>query len=467
MTVERQLYLDLDRASEVALPEQIVREIRRRVVLGSLVPGDRLPSARTLARSLGVSRGTVDLAYEQLAAEGYVTLRPRSGTFIDPELPAAALRPGPAAVHVPHRQHRGRVRIDLRPGQGGASPQQEPQFRAAWRRALDIAVDREDPLGQERLRTAVAEHLRIMRGMVVDPADIIVTGGSRDGLRTVLAATGAAAIAVEDPGFPGLRRALGSVAALPVEVDEHGISVAGLAALLGGSTGETPPNAPPRPGAVLVTPNHQFPYGTAMPVKRRAELTAWAAGSEVLLLEDDYDSEARYLRPAIPPLYDSAPVGTAVHIGTFSTVLTRTVGTGYVVATGAVGAQVRAARERLGPAVSPLLQHAIAEYLSTGGLRSRITRGRRRMRAAEAVVEDYRDLPGLVHSGPSLVIEMSAGASEEIRRRLESRGTLVGDLASGWHGRARRHGLVIAYANATPEQLRETLDAVAAGLRSV
>lgn len=459
MAPARDLSIGIDRSSRVALPEQIVRGIRRSVVAGRLVPGDRLPSARTLGVALGVSRGTVDSAYEQLTAEGYLVLRPRSGTFIDPELPVAALGAAANPAPAPRTRSSPAARIDLRPGQGGDSPLAEPQFRTAWRHALDVRVATPEPLGQEQLRTSIAEHLRLMRGMVVDPADIVVTGGSRDGLALVLTAIGARAIAVEDPGFPGLRRTLGPVRAIPVPVDEQGMSVRALAAL---RAKPGPIDASRRvPAAALVTPNHQFPYGGAMPAGRRAELSGWAAGHGMLLLEDDYDSETRYLGPAIPPLYDSAPPGSVIHIGTFSTVLTRAVGTGYVIAAGRAGARVRAARERLGPAVPPVMQNAVAEYLAAGGLRRRITRGRRRMRAAEAVAADFRHLPGLVHGGRTLVIEMTAGASADVQRRLERQGILVGDLAAGWSGRARRHGLVIAHSNATPEQLREALGVIA------
>lgn len=447
------LRIDLDRASGIALPVQIIRGVRAAVAAGRLAPGDRLPSARACAEALGVSRGTVDTAYAQLAAEGYVVQRPRSGTVIDPELPAAAL----AAPRVPRSSPPPRapaVRVDLRPGRGGDPPLGEAAFRTAWRRALDVRPAPPDPFGEEPLRRAVAEHLRVMRGMVVEAEDIVITAGSRDGVALVLSAIGAGALAVEDPGFPGLRRALHGVELVPVSVDADGLSPEGLAG--------AEDRSGRLPDAALVTPNHQFPYGTAMPAGRRAALCRWAADAGMLLIEDDYDSEARYLGPAVAPLFDSAPGGGVVHIGTFSTVLTAAVGTGYIVARGPAGARIREARERLGPAVPPVMQHAIAEYLAAGGLRRRIARGRRRLRAAEAVVAEFSRLPGLVHRGRGLVVEMPAEVTRRAHRALAARGIRVGDLAAGWSGEPRRHGLVIAHANGAPAQLREALAVVAA-----
>lgn len=450
------LRIDLDRGSGIALPVQIIRGVRAAIAAGRLAPGDRLPSARACAEALGVSRGTVDTAYAQLAAEGYVVQRPRSGTVIDPKLPAAALAvPGAPRSSPPPRAPA--VRVDLRPGRGGDSPLGEAAFRTAWRRALDVRPAPPDALGEAPLRRAIAEHLRVMRGMVVEPEEIVITAGSRDGVALVLSAIGAGALAVEDPGFPGLRRALHGVELVPVPVDAEGLSPEGLA---GAGTAAGSPGV--LPDAALVTPNHQFPYGTAMPAGRRAALCRWAADAGMLLIEDDYDSEARYLGPAVPPLFDSAPGGGVVHIGTFSTVLTAAVGTGYIVARGPEGSRIRTARERLGPAVPPVMQHALAEYLAAGGLRRRIARGRRRLRAAEAVVAEWSHLPGLVHRGRGLVVEMPSEVTRRAHRALAARGIRVGDLAAGWAGEPRRHGLVIAHAHADPEELREVFALVAA-----
>ncbi|GAA2002137.1 PLP-dependent aminotransferase family protein [Brevibacterium samyangense] len=448
----RDLHLDLDRDAVLPLPAQIAAAVRAAVRAGTLVPGDRLPGSRTLADHLGLARGTVETAYEQLRTEGYLVSRPRGGTYLDPDLPASALRALPDPGHVAPARTGPPVRIDLRPGAGSRPITAESRFRAAWRAALDLPSDTADPNGIPRLRWAISEHLRLMRGITVDPDHILVTGGSRDGLALALRALASPAqtltVAVEDPGFPGLRRTLDEVTVLPVPVDEHGMSVEALDALA--AAGE-------RISALLLTPNHQFPHGTTMPAGRRAALLAWARTHGTVVLEDDYDSEARYAGPLVPPMWESAP-DTVVHIGTFSTVLTREVSTGYVVATGHLGARMRRLRAASGAATPLLVQKAVAEYLASGGLRARIARGRRRMRAAERVAAGFRDLPGLVEAGRSLVVEMPAERARAVRAALAESGVRVGDLSEGWSGRARRHGIVIAHPAAEPAELRTVLE---------
>ncbi|WP_349829428.1 PLP-dependent aminotransferase family protein [Brevibacterium litoralis] len=449
------LPVPLDRASTVPLPAQVAHAVRDSVRTGLLAPGDRMPGSRSWARDLGLSRGTVEAAYEQLRTEGYLVTRARGGTFVDPDLPAVLRRAG-AVSPTPRPERTGpRVRVDLRPGAGGEPIAGDPRFRAAWRHALDAQDPEGDARGLPRLREAISEHLRLMRGTTVDPDDVLVTAGSRDGLALVLRAlreTGASPlVAVEDPGFPGLRRTLEGLPTVPVPVDGEGMDPDALDALW---------RAGSRPGALLLTPNHQFPHATSMPAARRAALAQWAEDHRVTVLEDDYDSEARYAGGLTPPLFELSRRQVA-HIGTFSTVLTPVVSTGYVVATGRLGSTLRRLREAAGPVVPLLTQRAVAEYLGTGGLRTRIGRGRRRMRAAERVAAEFAHLPGLVRAGRSLVVETSAEVSRRLRADLAAHGVAVGDLAAGWSGDARRHGLVLAHPNAEPDDLRRVLTRIA------
>ncbi|WP_211977817.1 PLP-dependent aminotransferase family protein [Brevibacterium sp. W7.2] len=431
------------------LPDQIVAGIRDLVTRGELRPGDPVPSSRRLAGHLGVSRGTIETAYAQLAVEGYLLTRERAATIVDPDLPTALLRHTdvPAPPSAPQRPPR-RL-IDLRPGHGGDDPLRDPAFRRAWREALDVDPGAVDPLGQPGTRWAIADHLRLLRGMSVDPRDIIVTSGSRDGLRLLFASGLDGAIGVENPGFPGLRLAMADRELLAFDVST-GLEIERLKELEG------------QVAAVVVTPNHQFPHGGTMPVSTRIALLTWAAGAGVVVIEDDYDSEARLQRTSVPTLFDLA--GSldldvdVVHIGTFSTVLTTAVSTGYIVARGRLGEAMSAVRTSWGPAIAPVLQSAIAAYLESGGLRRRIARGRRRLRAAEAVVAEAGAIPGLVHEGRTLVIETDEDGAQVLLRELEGRGIRVASLAAGWSGdSAVRHGIVIAHSNVEATVLRSVL----------
>lgn len=435
----------IDRGAATPLPDQMVSEIRRLIATGAVRPGEPVPASRRLAAYLKVSRGTVEAAYAQLVVEGFLITAERSATRVNPELPSAPRTRNPRMrpPQIPRRTLRHFV--DLRPGFGGDNPLQEPAFRRAWRDSLDIAPGPIDPLGQPQTRWAIADHLRLTRGMSVDPDDIILTSGSRDGLRLLLTTGIEGAIGVENPGFPGLRQAMSDRELLPID------------------TAHLPIGSSNRLGAVVVTPNHQFPHGTTMPIDQRVRLLEWAQAAGVIIIEDDYDSEARYARTVVPSLYDLAVSTDApaqvVHIGTFSTLLTSAVSTGYIIAHGGLGQRLSAMRTALGPAFAPVMQTAIASYLTSGGLRRRISRGRRRIRAAEAVVARAGTIPGLVHEGRTLVIEMSETVAERLRAKLAESGILVASLAAGWSADSDvRHGIVIAHSNVEATELHQALE---------
>lgn len=440
------LPVSVDKTRPTPLPDQLTQEMRRLIAEGTLRPGDAVPSSRRLAKHLGISRGSVETAYGQLAVEGFLVSAERSMTRINPELPSTPERARPRSRVPDSPRRRLRNYVDLRPGFGGDDPLREPAFRRAWRESLDLDPGPIDPLGQPDARWAIADYLRLTRGMAVDPDEIILTSGSRDGLRLLLSLGVTGTIAVENPGFPGLRQAMTDQELVPLEFDESAPAPHGV-------------------GAAVVTPNHQFPHGTPMPVDHRVRLLDWAAANGIVLVEDDYDSEARYTRTVLPTLFELASStgsrAQVVHIGTFSTLLTSAVSTGYLIARGELSTRLMGMRTALGPAFSPILQMAIASYLGSGGLRRRISRGRRRLRAAEGIVAVIGPIPGLVHEGRTLVIETSEAQAHSLLRQLAERGILVASLARGWTGGDEvRHGLVIAHSNVEATVLQGALATV-------
>lgn len=450
----------LDPRSGPTLPAQIAAAVRADVAAGRLRAGEAMPSHRGLARRLEVSRGTVESAYDQLLAEGYLLSRPRSGTVVNPGLgkagpppPVPALRPGigdvrdvPDVTAVPEA-------LDLVPGHDPRSPLDDPAWRSAWRRATEAVsggFHPIDPVGDLVLRQAIAEHLRLMRGLLVDPGRVVVTAGSREGLALLLTALAEPGrqptVGVEDPGFPGLRRTLErrGVPTVPLPMD---------------GTGMVPGPGASSPDVMLLTPNHQYPYGSVMPATRRAELLDRAAQRGTLVVEDDYDSEFRYLGPPPPALYGLSAGAAVAHLGTFSAVLSRDVGTGYLLLPEELVGPVASVRADLGCPVAPVLQRAVARYLADGGLRRRLQRSRRRLVAAHALVaEDMRDVPGAVDQGRLLVLERPAAQAAAVLERCARRGLLLGDLADGWSGTPGSTGVVLAYGNVGPADLARALD---------
>jgi len=459
----------LDRTAGPGLPAQIATALRRAVAAGVLAPGEPAPSTRSLAARLSVSRGTVEAAYEQLSAEGYLIGRPRSGHYVDPDLVVVApvARPGERPAPLERRVGTSRwsperAVVDLVPGHEAASPLHDAAWRSAWRRAgaPSGARIRPDPAGVPQLREAIAEHLRLMRGIAVAADRIVVTAGAREGLGLLLAALlppdeRVPEILVEDPGFPGLRTFLRRrpVQVRPVAPDRM-------------PTSDTGPVA--AADLAILTPNHQFPDGHAMGAHLRGRLLEWAARTGTLLVEDDYDSESRYLGPPLPTLFGLAGDAPVIQLGTFSGVLTHDIGTGYLLVPEPLLAPVLATRADLGCPVAPVTQRAVAYYVAEGGLRRRLGRARRSLVAARRVVADrLADLPGAVDGGRLLVIDLPGEAAETVRRRCADRGVLVGDLAVGWAATTPRTGVLVDYGGVEAAVLGPALEVLVEAVAGV
>lgn len=486
------LPLTVDRTASTGLGEQLVRQIRELVARGVLRPGDPLPSSRALATRLGISRGTVTSAWDVLAGEGYL-VADRGATRITPHLEmrrdtgpvaraaataaeaprvrpsgpapggdaAASPRPGTQAARIPspttspappsrRTARRSAARpelIDLRPGKSAITSLDTPAWRGAWRDAASgVATGR---TLRTDLRDHLADYLRLNRGIVRSPEDILVTAGVRDGLQLALRVLGLARgrrlrVAVENPGYPALRRvvrALGHIA-LPVGVDEHGLVPEQLPSGRWGGAGRW--DVAPAPDAIVLTPGHQYPLGGTMPVTRRMELLAWAREHGALVLEDDYDSELRHSAQPLPALgaLDTAR-DTVVTLGSFAKVLGSSVGVGHLVAPDSLLPDLERTRAELGSPVSLIAQEALARFMDSGEFQRHTARMRRSFRRRRSLLSDVLgDLPHVS------VLPMAGGAhavlavpNEDVAiERARRRGVLVGALAEYWTGQGRAGG---------------------------
>jgi GntR family transcriptional regulator/MocR family aminotransferase len=434
-----------------------------------------LPSSRTLAASVQVSRGTVVAAYDQLAGEGYLVTRPGSATRILLERPAAAaalsVSPAPAAPTAAARQPAPAALIDLAPGHPSTRSLVDAAWTAAWRAAVAESARGDLPpvLGEAGLRAAIAEHLRRVRGLVSAADDVIITAGTSDALACIGLALGspseAPSIAVEDPGYPTARRVLGRVGArlVPVPTGPNGLEPALLSALT------------PAPQAVLVTPSHQYPLGGSLPVQSRLELLDWARRAGAIVIEDDYDSEFRYDTMPLPAVASLDTDARVALVGSFSKTITPWIRCGYIVASGDLGARLRAVRRDLDASVSGVQQVALAHYLRSGGLARNVARVRREYAHRRAlVIGRLGGLPGVrlagldgglhvvVHIDPATAGSIGAGAdASTLVARAAARGVRVAALADYAVAGRGRPGLVLGYGAPTDLELGRALDVLA------
>ncbi len=482
------LVLDGARPPGVSVRQHLADQLRAALLDGQIVAGESLPSSRVLAATVGVSRGTAVAVYEELAGEGYLVIRPGSGTFAAEDLagrtaaPALPLPSSPASSSVSHEDHGSDVRgsgmrgaeprdprplVDLWPGSPSPRFHRNRDWVAAWRSALadEPAARPPSPAGHERTRALIAEHLASARGIRCSAEEVLITAGTSDGIGLVVHALrgrGMASprIATEDPGYPAARRAIERIGgeAVPIPVREGGMDLEALEADRGSFA------------AAMLTPSHQYPLGGRLPVAARLALLDWAERRRAILVEDDYDSEFRHGAPALPAIASLDPAGRVVHVGSYSKTLTPWLRCGYlVVPDPELRAELLSVRADLGQPVSGVMQLALAEFLRSGGLRRHLVRMGREyahrrglvMRATEHLAPRVR--LDAVEGGLHAVLSWNAGpTAERAVARLEERSIRVAPLPEYYHpGSPRvRQGIVLGYGAPTDTQLHAALAAI-------
>jgi GntR family transcriptional regulator / MocR family aminotransferase len=407
------LHLDLSGSRVRSKLESALREA---VASGRLHPGTKLPPSRVLAADLGIARNTVADAYGQLVAEGWLAARPGAGTWVSqrpgppPEAGAA-----PAAVEHP--------RFDLRAGVPDLAAFPRGAWLAAARKALGHAghhvLGYPDPAGLPGLRVALADYLARVRGVAAAPERVVVCGGFTHAialLSRVLRARGARALAVEAYGHDHHRRiaAVNGLRPLPLPVDAGGARPDGLAAHRDAAAG----GRRVRPGAVLLTPAHQFPLGVTLLPERRRAFAQWASGTGGFVIEDDYDGEFRYDRQPVGAMQALAPEHV-VYAGTASKSLVPGLQLGWLVVPARLCDEVIAAKQSAGSLVSALDQLTLAEFISSGGYdrqirHARLSYRRRRDRLAAML---RQQVPGVsvtgISAGLNALVRLPAGQTED------------------------------------------------------
>lgn len=372
--------VELDRAGDLPLYEQLERTLREAIRAGRLPAGARLPSSRALAGELGISRGVVTSAYDQLSAEGY--LETRQGA---PARVARAMRAQPPRPPAPSLL--SRFAYDFSPGvpdlAGFPRDRWLRSLRRAWRDTSLDAVGYGDPRGVPELREALAAYLGRVRGAVADPEHLLICTGFRQGLSLTcrwLRSSGIEHVALEDPGWHAQRLIVeeAGLAVTPIAVDADGIDVAAL----------------DRSGAdaVVVTPAHQFPTGAVLSARRRAALIEWAERGDRLIIEDDYDAELCPER--IGALQGLAP-DRVLHIGSASKRLAPGMRLGWMLPPSWLSWALISAKAIEDAGSETVGQLALADFIARGELERHIRRMRLRYRQRRRTLLDAlaRELP--------------------------------------------------------------------------
>ena len=466
------------------LARRIYEGLRHAIHEGRLGPGERLPSTRRLAADLGVSRTTVIDAFEQLLAEGYVTGKRGSGTYVAAELPERSLRalgaePGAEAAEplsVPPTRfsaygERLRQIPQLRPRQrtgllfdfAYGAPAMDDFPHETWMRLFQRvvrAVPHEaflygEPEGDDRLRAEIAGYLARARAVRCRPEQVLIVNGSQQALdlaARVLVEPGDPVV-IENPHYQGARNAFLSAGArlVPSDVDDAGLVPARFSKDAHAAR------------LAYVTPSHQFPTGVTMSLARRLELLRWAEERGAHLLEDDYDSEFRYEGRPIESLQGLDRTGRVIYVGTFSKVLYPALRVGYMVLPEELIEPFVKAKWLADRQTPALEQKALAEFLAGGHFERHLRRSRTRNSARRAALLDAleRHFGDRVtvqgeNAGIHLVVWFRERPGEPFDAAIEraaAAGISVHSVAPYYLGDPPGDGLLIGFSNMTPETI--------------
>jgi GntR family transcriptional regulator/MocR family aminotransferase len=358
------LPIQLNRGRKIPLAAQIYSAIREGIESGRLASDARLPSWQNLAAQLGVSRGTVRVAYQRLIAEQFTIGLGPAGTRV------AARRPGssmpdrsPEAPLLPELFYKfGSKPLVFQMG----VPSQDAFPFKLWsriltretRRAAAAPVTYPDPRGDPELRAAIAAYLGLARGIRCSPSQVLVTGGFSGALGLAIRGLqlGNTQAWIEDPGFPLTRIALDLagmlVTAIPVDAE-------GLNVFVGAQTA-------PAASLAVVTPGQQAPLGMTMSLSRRLALLAWARRSGAWIIEDDYLSELQLTGRAGPALASLDHGGRVLHIGSFSKTVSPSLRLGFMVVPPELSRRFGELAACSAPAPAAPVQRAMTEFIKQG-----------------------------------------------------------------------------------------------------
>ena len=472
--------ISVDRTDAKPLHRQIYDAYRGMIVGRGLSSGQQVPSSRTLASELGISRIPVLNAYAQLLAEGYFESRTGAGTFVSSSLPdqltccqyrsagVTDARSGPRMVSqrstlVPSRDKRetlrgwgafnlGQLSLDHFPFQVWSN------LVARHSRNMSAeSLNYGHPMGSREFREEVAAYLRTSRAVRCEAEQIMIVSGSQQALEIsacVLLNPGDP-VWIEEPGYPFLRYSLTMAGCrlVPVRVDSEGLDVAAGTKRCG------------KARAAYVTPSHQYPLGVTMSASRRLQLLDWAQSAGSWIIEDDYDSEYRYENMPIASLQGLDHSSRVIYIGSFSKTLFPALRLGYIVIPPDLIERFAAVRHALDLCPPNMFQAVMTDFLREGHFarhvrKTRLIYGERRGALVEAIRSEFGPSfeVGGADAGLHLVMTLPKGLhDQEIALRAASQKLWLWSLSPCYLGRAFRQGFILGFGSTKATEMPRAL----------
>lgn len=452
------LSVNLDASDTKPLFQQLYTSLSQGIQQGTIKAGSQLPASRSYAREIGISRGTVVAAYEQLIAEGYATTRRGAGVFatdigtVAKEwLPQTEPSRAKAPQTTPVRLFRHGV-PDMRVFPHTLWAQYVGRVARSEANGLS---DIPDSFGDWLLRCAIATHLRDWRGVFASPEQVLITAGSGDAMELILQTIAAKNewIGMENPGYPMLAHVCENLGKHPhwLDVDAQGACL------------------PTRDVAVsVITPSCQYPLGGTMPVARRQAHLAAAKW----LIEDDYDSEFRYSGLPVPALMAMDQQQKVIYLGSFSKVFSTGLRIGYLVLPEPLITPMREVLQQRGVRASAMPQRVLARFMEDGAFYRHVRKMRRLYRGRrEQFLTGIRErFDGMLTfqdhgAGMSVALRYSTPVdAAQVQENLQSAGLSCASLAKYYNGGGAKDGLLCGFCAFNEVEISEGLKQMEAAL---
>ncbi|WP_055668207.1 PLP-dependent aminotransferase family protein [Desnuesiella massiliensis] len=444
---------------------QIYHQIKEDIEQGNIVHGERLPGIRTLAQTLGIGRNTVSRAYAQLAVEGYAQASHGSGFFVldtsNKVMERNYVPQDTKALSV--ERSKPKQPVSLYDFQYGGLPYEQFPFKL-WRKYTsqillspqkDVVNQYPDKQGDLLLRQEIKKYLHRLRGMVCCEEQIIIGSGlhySLDILCKILCKENNT-IAMEEPGYNGARDVFinNNYNLYPIPASKDGLILSSIH-----SSGAC---------AAYVTPSHQFPYGTVMPISQRKELLNWAIANDAYIIEDDYDSELRYDADPVPALHSLDTDDRTIYIGTFSKSLSPSLRVNYMVLPVRLLKRYYSVFRSYNSPVSWLTQRVLAEYMRDGNYERHarkmcITYKRRHDVLVQEATKMFGSKAILYGRGAGLhfIMEFPGGEEQDwLIKQAEKVGVKVYPMIPFWNERnaCPRNLIFVGYSLLGEQQIRK------------
>jgi len=474
------------------LHQRIQRALRALILDGALDPGIKLPSTRTLAKSLSIARDTVENAYVQLHRDGFIVRREGSGSYVSKNIGAELQGARHRNIKLQHNQRsinkpgsglsqRGRMIFES----GGVTDQQSikafatglPETRCfptnTWERLQRQALKdyrphillHGDPQGAEPLRKAIATYLNLERGAKVSANQILVLSSTRQALFLCaqLLVDAGNPIFLENPGYFGAKKAFESAETniIPIDVDSQGIRTDLLRADRSGAN------------CVYVTPSHQYPTGATLSLERRLDLTHWAAENDGWIVEDDYDSEFHYDGLPTACVQGLDKYQRTIYLGTFSKTLYPGLRMGYMALPEELVSAFSYARSIMDGHTPQILQLTLARFMEDGHYNSHVRAMRklyaeRREIILDSINKHLKDVVTALRPKGGLQIPCLLApewSEQETIRRAAIAGVILPGLSRLYAGKEKQQGWLLGYASLTAYEIETAILRLSNSLR--